>query len=263
MKQFSWVKIILIGMAFVLIMVVFNSIGQHRTKGFFYYISSPVQKIFWHGGQTTADWCKTIWEIRTLKEENERLLLENKTLVSANALTKEIEKENQYLRQTLEMDSRKDLELVLAQLISKDISQDYFLINKGEENGLVRNMPVITAQKVLVGKISEVYKNHSKVILISHPESIFDVTIQDKEIKGIIRGDGYSQIILDLIPQECDIQSGDAIVTTALGGISPEGLFIGNIKSITQCDIDPFKRAAVGQSFSAEQLSFLLVITEF
>lgn len=244
-------------------MVGFNKFGGDQIKGFFYSISSPFQKIFWQAGQTTAKWGEAIWKIKTLKEDNENLILQKQELMSINAQLRKMEEENRALREALGAGMRGDFQLMLSQIVSKDISQDSFRIDKGAKDGLIKDMPVVTSQKVLLGKINKVSQNYSEMILISHPESTFDVKIQDKEAQGVIKGGGDSQIALELITREQELQVGDAIVTTALGGLSPPGLLIGQIESLSHYDIDPFQGAAISPAFNINQLSFIFVITGF
>jgi len=63
-------------------------------------------------------------------------------------------------------------------------------------------MPVITEEKVLLGRIEEVYRNFSKVMLISNKKSSFDAEVQGKDVTGLVKGRGNFNLILDLVPYE-------------------------------------------------------------
>ena len=148
-----------------------------RVKNFFYFISSPIQKSFWRAGDKVSDFFETVANIKNLKKENEELKLKIQELLAKNAKIPELEKENKDLREALEIGLEKEFKLILAQVIGKDISQDSILIDKGLKDGVTNNLPVITQQKSLVGKIGEVYENFSKVILISNKGSAFNAQI--------------------------------------------------------------------------------------
>jgi len=159
----------------------------------------------------------------------------------------------------------KEFKLSLAEVVSKDISQDSILINKGSKDGIANNSPVITQQKTLVGKIGEVYENFSRVILISNKESSFDAKISDPEndISGVVNGKGNLQLFLDFVPQEKEIKEGDFIVTTSLGGIFPKGLLVGQIGKVLRSDIEPFQQAKIRPAFDIRELETVFIITDF
>lgn len=234
-----------------------------EVKGLFYLISSPIQKALWRAGDKVSDFFEAITEIKKLKKENEELKLRIQELSAENSFLKELKKENEILREALNIGLEKEFKLVLAEVIGRDIAQDFILINKGLADGLSKNLPVITQQKTLVGKIDEVYKNFSKVMLISNKNSSFDVKISEKEIYGLSKGKGNFKVLLDLVPQDKEIKEGDLVLTTALGGIFPNGLLIGKIKEVKKSDVEPFQQAEINLSFDIKEIETLFVIISF
>lgn len=237
-----------------------------RVKNFFYFISSPIQKILWKTGDKASDFFETVANIKNLKKENEELKLKIQELLAKNAKIPELEKENKILREALEIGLEKEFKLVLAQVIGKDISQDSILIDKGLKDGVTNNLPVITQQKSLVGKISEVYENFSKVILISNKGGAFNAQISrgeeglTEDISGLVKGKGNLQLFLDLVPKEKEIQEGDLIITSSLGGIFPKGLLVGQIQKIKKSDIEPFQQAEIKPAFEINELETIFII---
>jgi len=253
-----------------------------RVKNFFYFISSPIQKILWKTGDKASDFFETVANIKNLKKENEELKLKIQELLAKNAKIPELEKENKILREALEIGLEKEFKLVLAQVIGKDISQDSILIDKGLKDGVTNNLPVITQQKSLVGKISEVYENFSKVILISNKGGAFNAQISRideavassspfanarvgeeglaEDISGLVKGKGNLQLFLDLVPKEKEIQEGDLIITSSLGGIFPKGLLVGQIQKIKKSDIEPFQQAEIKPAFEINELETIFII---
>jgi rod shape-determining protein MreC len=256
-----------IGVAIILliaILLVLNlTSADKEVKNFFYLISLPIQKTLWQIGDNLSDFFEAISETKNLKKENETLKLKNQELLSQIVSLKEVEKENEILRTALNLGLEKNFQLELARIISKDISQDAILIDKGFEDGLSKNLPVITPEKALLGKIGEVYKNFSRVNLISHKESTLSAKIEGKDIEGLIKGKGGLSLAFELIPKEKEIKEGDLIITTQLGGIFPEGLLIGEIKEVKKSDIEPFQTAEIEPKFNLEELKTLFVVTEF
>ena len=278
MKISPRVKIGLITVLLIAFFIVLNLTSfSKEVKNFFYLISSPIQKTLWRAGNNLSDFFEAISEIEKLKKENEELLLENQALTAENASLKELKKENEVLREALEIGLEKEFKLVLAEVIGKDISQDVLLINKGSKDGILKDFPVITQQKSLIGKCGEVYENFSKVILISNKESSFDAKIigsqnsseadlggdDDNDIQGLVKGKGNLKLFLDLIPQEKEINEGNLVVTTTLGGIFPRGLLVGEIKKVLKSDIQPWQGAEIEPAFDIKELETLFILINF
>ena len=261
MKLLSKLKIGAIVVLLIAFFVVLNLTGfSKEIKNFFYLISSPIQKTLWRLGDKTADFFEIVSQIKNLKKENERLSLRVQELLAENSLLKELKRENEILREALGIGLAKEFKLSLAEVIGKDISQDSLIINKGSKDGLTSGLAVITPQKILVGKISQVYKNFSKVMLISNKKSVFSVKFQEKDIEGVVKGKGNFQLFLDLIPQNAEIEPGDDLVTVSLGGIFPAGLLVGEIKEIKKSDVTPFQQAEIKPAFDIKEIEKLFII---
>jgi rod shape-determining protein MreC len=260
-------KIIAVSVLLAIIVIVSNFTGFSKNiKNFFFLISSPIQKSFWQAGKNVSVYFAGILGVRILKKELDNLHLKNQELLSQIVTMIELKKENEVLREALGLGLEKEFQLMLAQIISKDISQDSILINKGKKDGVLEGWPVITGQKekVLLGKIGQVYDRFSEVILISNKKSSFDAKISDTEIYGIVKGEGNFKLYLDLIPKDKAIFEGkDVIITSALGGVYPQGLLVGEIKTISKSDTDPFQRAEITPFFNIKDLDYLFIITEW
>jgi rod shape-determining protein MreC len=255
-------KKILISVILIIIIIFFLNFFQKEIKNFFYFISLPIQKAFWRVGERASDFFEGILKNQELKKENEKLKFENQKLLAKVALLKDLKKENQFLREALNLGLEKEFKLILAEIISKDISEDLILINKGSEDKILEGMAVITSQKVLVGKIKEVFKNFSKVQLISHQKTSFDVEILEKDIKGVVKGKGNFNLFLDLIPLQKEISKEDIIVTSVLGGIFPKGLLVGKIREVQKSDIEPFQKAKIEPFFEIGEIEKVFIITK-
>ena len=257
-------KILIIVVVVILLVFILN-VFQKEVRNLFYSFSTPIQKVLFRVGDSTSDFFQGIVRVKILKQELDELNLENQELLSQVVALKNLKKENETLREALGIELQKDFKLALTQIIGKDISQDFILIDKGAKDGVVEKMPVITQQRVLIGRISEVYESFSKVMLISHQESSFDAKIQkeEKDITGIIKGQGGFRILFDFIPREENLSQGDIIITSILGGIFPEGLLVGKIKHIKRSDVEPFQQAEIEAFFNISQIETTFIILEF
>jgi len=249
---------VLAGIAVVILAIVLLNVFQKEVRNFFYCISSPVQKVLWKAGERSSGFLEGIIRTGNLKNKLDELSSKNQELLSQIIILQELEEENDILREALGIGLQKEFKLALTQVIGKDMSQDFLLIDKGVKDGISENMPVITQQKVLVGRIGETYDKFSKVMLISNKDSSFDAKVND--ISGIIKGQGNFKILFDLIPREKDLFQGDIVVTSALGGFFPGGLLIGEIKEVQKSDVEPFQQAEIESFFDISQTETLFII---
>ncbi len=253
----------LITLILIIVLILFLNFFDKEVKNFFYLLSTPIQKSFWEAGIIFSNFLETVFEKQNLKKENENLRLRIEELIAENVRLKELKKENEILRQGLNLGLQKEFQLKIAQVIEKDINRDYLKINLGLRDDLRVGLPVITQQKVLVGKISEVYSNFSKIKLISDQESSFDAKISDTEIYGLLKGQGNFKVYLDRLPREKEIKKGEQVMTSALGGIFPPDIFIGEIEEVEKSDIEPFQKAEIKPAFNLQDLNYIFIITNF
>jgi len=247
----------------ILLLTSFLIFFQKEVRNIFYFISAPIQKVFWKAGDNASNFFKTISTFKNIKKQNEELLLKNQELLSENSQLKELKKENETLREALNLSLQKDFQLEKAEVISRNPFQDYILINKGEKSGISRGMPILTSGKVILGKITEVYDKFSKVTLISDKSSSFDAKVSEKDVFGVVKGEGNFSLILDLVSQNEEIKEGDLVITSSLGGIFPEGLLVGQIKEVKKSDIQPYQKAVLNSSFNIANLETVFIVTNF
>ena len=231
-----------------------------QIKNAFYFVSKPAQEWLWVKGSAFSDFFEGIVRGSQIKEENNWLLNQNKELIGQKIELEKLKEENDILRTALDLSLEKSFDLEMARVIGRDISGSVIIINKGAEDGLRFNLPLITEGKALIGKIVEVYENISKVQLLSSRESLLNIEVFDKDIYGLLRGKNSSDYFLDLIPEESEIVSGDLIITSSFGGDFPKGLLVGTIDEIKDSETVSFKEATVKPSFDIQDLSYVFII---
>jgi len=233
---------------------------QAQVKGFFYFISAPLQTTLWQSGRRLSDFFDTVSQIETIKRESEALRGQNIDLFAEVAELKSLREENELLRRALDIGLEKEFLLTFADITSKDISGDYLLINKGLRDGIAKNMPVVTEKKVLIGKISEVYGGFSRIMLISDKNSSFDAKILEKNVTALVRGEGNSKAVLDLVPADKDIAADDIIITSELGGIFPKGILVGKVGNIRKSSSESFLMAEIVSFSEIKEIEKVFVI---
>jgi len=263
---------------FGLLILVLLNFFQSEVKNFFYSLSAPFQNTLFRAGDYISDFFEALVKTKDQKRGNEELRRKVQGLMAENVRLKEIEKENKILREMLKVNPPESFEFFISRIISKDIiSPDSILIKGGSENGIKKGMPIITQEKVLVGKIEKTYNNFSKVNLISSKNFSFGVKILKAQnlipislsigegagIYGLTRGKGNLKVYLDKVQLRAEIKERDILITAALGGTFPEGLLVGEIIKVRKSDLEPFQTAEVSPFFDIKELENLFIITKW
>lgn len=236
---------------------------QNQIRNFIYTLISPIQKTLFNIWQKIIAFFATISEIKELKRENEILKTENRRLQSENEILKLLKIENENLRKALNIGLEREFKIEMANFVGKDFSGDIFLIDKGENYNLKGGEVVITPEKFLIGRIIAVYPSFSKVQVFTDKEFSFDVEILDKNITGLAKGEGNFRSKINFLPKDTEILPGDKVLTSALGGKFPKGLFVGEVEKIEKSDTDFYQKAQIKPAFEIGQLKNLFIILNF
>ena len=151
-----------------------------------------------------------------------------------------------------------------AAVIARDPSPflRYVIINRGSDDNIRRGMPVVT-QQGLVGRIDAVTANAARVQLITDSTAIVNAKIQPSGAQAVLKGQVTGDLILDLIPQGTQVEVGDLVLTSGLGGGYPPNIVIGQISGIRSQPQDLFQTASVQSVVDFNQLEIVLVIINF
>ncbi|WP_347402063.1 rod shape-determining protein MreC [Ectothiorhodospira lacustris] len=176
-----------------------------------------------------------IAENRTLREEQFRM---RSLLLRFEAL----ETENARLRELLDTSSRLREQVVIAELLSVDLDpfRQQVLVNKGHFHGVYTGQPLINAAGV-VGQILEVNAVHSVALLISDPSHALPVQVNRTGLRTLAIGTGHPErLTLRFIPPSEDIEPGDIISTSGLGGRFPADYPVAKITRVERPSGEPF-----------------------
>lgn len=142
--------------------------------------------------------------------------------------------ENRELRRLLGAMGRLESEFVAAELMNIDLNpfSHRVLINRGRVDGLSAGQAVIDATGV-IGQIDRVQRHSAVVILISDPDHALPVRIQRTLLRTVAYGSGRTdQLRLPDLPMNVDLEPGDLLVTSGLGGHFPPGLPVATVTDI-------------------------------
>ena len=151
-----------------------------------------------------------------------------------------------------------------AAVIGRDPSPflHYIVINRGSSDGVLRGMPVVTNQG-LIGRVDAVIADAARVQLITDPASAINVRLQNADTDAVLVGSVTGDLSLDMISQEVNVEAGDVVLTSGLGGGYPPDLIIGQVLNVRKRDYELFQQATIQPVVDFARLQIVLVITNF
>ncbi len=260
------ITVILVIIIFVLLISTANmqnvSGGQTVAGGVFV----PVQRFFYQMTDNISSFFQKTFNTTDLAKENQDLKEQLANLKSELADYDELQKENQRLSALLEYkQAQTNYQFKVAGIVAKDpgIWFDSFTINVGTSDGVAVDMPVVTPDGV-VGRIEEVGLNWSKVMTVIDGRSGISSQIERTRDVGSVRGRMQSEpsdplLDMDFLPIDTDIQVGDNVLTSGIGGIYPKGLTIGQVVEVGQQGNQ--KKVVVKSAVNFRNLEEVMVMT--
>lgn len=245
-----------------------------RPRNVFYLVLSPFQKSLSLASLQTKNVVSFFLQIKQIAQENYQLRAENLNLIS-RLVTQEAQiKENETLRQALNFQKTSAQQLVLAKIVGRSIFLPYqvLIIDKGTQHGILKGMPVVVPPDIFVGQIIETASNFSFFLPLSNSQSQIQALIQSSQAGGILKGQESGLLLMEMIPQEKEINVGDLVTTIAhlsdvLNLEQEENYFwsgllpLGRIKEIRRTDWGVSQTAIVKPLVDLTSVDLVAVIT--
>jgi rod shape-determining protein MreC len=175
-------------------------------------------------------------ERAALREENLRLQEQLRELKILALRREDLERENAELRQlqsaVLEVTER----WLAARIIEEtlDAQRQRLTVNRGGREGTFKGQAVVAGSGVL-GQIIDVGPFGSEIILITDPEHSLPVQILRTGQRTLAVGTGkVDELQLPYLPLQTDVEVGDLLVTSGLGGIFPAGFPVGTVSAVSR-----------------------------
>ncbi|MEE8120986.1 MAG: rod shape-determining protein MreC [Anaerolineales bacterium] len=204
-------------------------------------------------------------DMATLRGEVNRLEAENALLQQEIISLREQAAEADVLAALLNYArSHPQSRYLATNVIGRDVSPFIrsILIEVGSDAGITRGMPIVTSRG-LIGRVADVFATYSRVQLITDPEIAVNIKFQESRTEGVLTAQLNGELIVDLIDLNAEINQGELVLTSGLGGKYPADIPIGRILSIHHRDYDLFQQATIQSSVEFDQLNIILVITNF
>jgi rod shape-determining protein MreC len=228
-------------------------------------ITAPVQEVLTSATNRFVEARQLFVDMEACRAQNEELQMLLDQLIIENVRLREAEIENVTLREQLSFkQANPSFELLSAQVIGRDPSNlaGYLVIDRGTEEGVALGMPVLT-DRGLVGRVTETTPHSSMVLLITDPSSSVNALIQDTRATGVVQGNLRQGLVMRYIQQTEEIEPGDLVLTSGLGGNFPTRLIIGQVTDVQKTDVELFQEAVVRPSADFGRLEMVMVLTSF
>ncbi len=201
-------------------------------------LAEPVQAA--HAMVTEAE---HLWWLRS---DNERLRAENARLLAFAAETRQLVGQNARLKALLHVTPDPSESFVSARVIA-DTGGPFvrtMLLNAGAQNGVRLGQAVIgeTGEPALVGRIVEVGRRTSRILLLTDLNARVPVVLEKSRQRAVVAGDNSDLLRLDYLPPGMVVSPGDRVMTSGSGGLFPPGLAVGVVTRVTKSlvQVTPF-----------------------
>ena len=213
---------------------------------------------------------ENIKEYKKLKDVNKN----NNILETSIDRIDSIEAENIELRRQLETLKEElninytlsDYEYLNATVVSRNVGywHNKITINKGTYNGVEKDMVVISS-KGLIGKVIKTSTFTSDVRLITTSDTSNKISVHisngDNNLYGLINSYDYKNVLeLEGISNTKDVNIGDYVYTSGLGGVFPTGILIGIVEEITTDSYDLAKIIKVKPSADFNDINYVSIL---
>ncbi len=180
----------------------------------------------------TWRWARETFANRdTLLSENDRLKNELRNYDVRLQRMDTLEAENDRLRAMLDSSQRVADRMLVAEILSVDPDpyRQRFTINRGVLNGVYAGQALLDADGV-VGQVDIVDALTSQAVLINDANHGLPVAVNRTGLRTIALGTGETGLLnLPYLTNSADVQEGDLLVTSGLGGVFPPGYPVGRV----------------------------------
>ncbi len=200
-----------------------------------YLVNFPVTAGAWLG-ESFGTREALLSEISTLKTQQAIL---NARLQKLAAL----EQENVRLRALLDSSFKVSEKVLIGELMAVNLEpfSREIVINRGTRHGVYEGQPILDAHGIM-GQITRATPLTSYAMLITDPNHAIPVAVNRNGLRAIAYGNGSELLELPHFPNNADIEVGDLLVSSGLGGRFPRGYPVATITEIDHDPTQPFTK---------------------
>lgn len=227
---------------------------------------NPVQKVMFTINSKIKNEIQYIFGFLDIRKENNSLKEENIKLQNELVEYSTLKSENEEFRKILEFkNQRSEYNYIGANIIGIS-GGDYlngYIIDKGKDSNLAKDMIIICGDG-LVGKITEVHSNWSKIETLINENIAVAGKVVSTQDNGIVKGyrnnKGIDMAKIEQLPIESEIKAGDVITTSILGRCYPDGIRIGEVIDVQEDKVKVMKTAIIKPYVNYDKLQSVFVV---
>lgn len=211
---------------------------------------APLIDVMSRPASTVAEMVDNVRELIGIREENRRLRQENERLLRWQTMARQLETQNDALKNLLNFVPEPQASFVSARVVADTggaFAQSLLLAAGTRE--LIQKGQAVLSGEGLVGRISEAGRRSARVLLITDINSRIPVMVGNSGQRAILAGDNTDRPRLLFLKALQSIVPGDRVVTSGDAGAFPPGLPVGIVTAVSDTDvrIEPFfKRDRLG-----------------
>ena len=204
------------------------------------YLRSFVKDVIYRGSYVVSLPSKGFDSIGNIIKSHINLYNENIALKNENASLKDkyvdpnfLILENNQLRQLLDeqVSSKTNFTSARVMIDKQSLYLNSFILNSGSNKNIKNGMAVLDG-KNFIGRIVDVNFFSSRVLLISDLNSKIAIIVEPLGYHAILSGQGQNEPILEYLPENHKVESGNKIYTSGKEGIFSSGIPIGTVNLI-------------------------------
>jgi rod shape-determining protein MreC len=219
---------------------------------------------FERAGATGVGSVRGVWHhyfaLQNTSRENERLHHENDTLkLQINQLQGKAAEADRLAALLNFRQAHQNVPMLGARVIgtSADTASQTVYLDRGERDGIRRNMGVITPDGV-VGKVIESYRDTSQVLLLTDKDSGVGAKLSESGVQSPVGGVGEPLLAMKYVANDDSVNVGDRVVTSGMDRIFPRDLPVGTVRQIKPGN--PFKQIRLKPAANLESLEEVIVL---
>ena len=203
-------------------------------QGVLLEVAIPLQKAVAAPFDAVADAWRSYLALIDLHEENERLRSEVALLEEDNLQYREALVASENLERIAAMRDEFEIPMLPSEIVGLDVSPWFrsLLVDRGAVHGVRAGNPVITHEGV-VGLVTKTSPRAAKTMLLLDRQSAIDSIVQRSRSRGVTRGRGTDRLAFEFVVRGGDVEIGDVVITSGLGGVYPKGLRIGEVVEVS------------------------------
>jgi rod shape-determining protein MreC len=176
-----------------------------------------------------------------LRRQNNGLRAQQRAMEMRSMGYEELQKQNAELRGLKQALPPVADHWLVAEVVNVQLNslRQRVLLDRGTSNGVFKGQAVLD-EKGLLGQTLHVGRWSAEVILITDPEHAVPVEIARTGLRTIAVGAGdTASLALPYLPANADVQKGDLLVTSGLGGVFPAGYPVAKVAEVHRDAVQP------------------------